>query len=119
MGSLVTPDAGIFELVFSQVGLAASITPNGRAVPKGASKIAVMVDNGDDGTTTVDIDIEWSPDNVTWFDASPSLDEIVQLVADEKVVEVFDVKGAYWRPEITIGGGGADTDLVIYVVGIV
>jgi len=113
---LVTPVAGELIEVYTKVGLAASVDTPKQKVPSGASSLAIFVDNGDDSATTVDIDVEWSPDGDNWFDAATT-DEFAQLTADEKIVKVFTVKGAWFRCEITIGGT-ADTDITIRALGI-
>lgn len=56
------------------------------------------------GTTpTADVKIQWSNDNVNWFDAETP-DAFTQITTVKGVAKLFLVKGAFARSSVTVAG---------------
>lgn len=94
---------------------ARTVTGQSSGVPQNTSQwsgssskygsISLMADvTAASGTTpTLDIAVEWSHDNSTWFASDPA-DTMTQITTTGKAVKNFTVKGQYFRLNYTIGG---------------
>ena len=86
---------------------AATTTHNTVGETTGSNElIAVMLDiTAVSGTTpTMDVEVQWSHDNATWFSDDAGLDRFAQKTVASKVVKQFVVKGAYFRLAVVVGG---------------
>ena len=71
----------------------------------GGVNLAVVVNvTAITGTTpTADVKIQWSNDNVNWFDAETP-DAFTQITTVKGAAKVFTVKAAFARSSVTVAG---------------
>ncbi|KKL45946.1 hypothetical protein LCGC14_2350520 [marine sediment metagenome] len=79
--------------------------------PDGAARISIFIDLsaiGGDANETLDIDLEWSPDEgTTWFqeETPQTFTQILQTNgADQNIVKQFNVNAPTYRLALTTAG---------------
>lgn len=96
-GLITTP-----RILLSSLARTTSSTSNSFKI-KTSSSIRVYVDvTAEAGTSTLDIIIQTSPDNSTWYDAVA----MTQISATGQYTDTATVIGPYMRIKYTIGGTG-------------
>jgi hypothetical protein len=92
--------------------------------PAGAARISIFIDLsaiGADANETLDIDLEWSPDEgTTWFQEEPpqTFDQILQTNgADQNIVKQFNVNAPTYRLALVLAGTSPEFTFAVDHVG--
>ncbi len=93
--------------------------------PDGAARISIFIDLsavGGDANETLDIDLEWSPDEgTTWFqeETPQTFTQILQTNgADQNIVKQFNVNAPTYRLALTTAGTTPEFTFAVDHVGV-
>ncbi len=93
--------------------------------PDGAARISIFIDLsaiGADANETLDIALEWSPDEgTTWFqeETPQTFDQILQTNgADQNIVKQFNVNAPTYRLALTTAGTSPEFTFAVDHVGV-